>query len=153
MAKISKKPIVVITVLLVSFYAYKAFEFNSKVRNFNTKIHVGDSIAYVIGLLGRPSLYDDDHVAEEDKEHNQASDKGGRTILVVYRGLIYLRSDLNLLFDHDSGKLKEKNRAQYLGSIEAAWMPLPAPDNTCSLAEGLASTPSPRVLTFCPLER
>ena len=87
-------------------------------KDFDSKIHIGDSIAFAGGLLGRPSLYDDDYPARDDRDHSWASGNSGRTILMVYRGLIYLRSDLNLLFDYDSGKLKEKSRARYLGRIE-----------------------------------
>jgi hypothetical protein len=97
--------------IFMLFYGYKALQFDSKVKIFNSKIRVGESFGKVRELMGTPSFYDGDFRISE-----VGNPQGLRTrqiILMVYRGTYYFRSDLNLIFDRETRRLLEKNRAQY----------------------------------------
>jgi hypothetical protein len=94
-------------------YAYGAWKFNNKVRIFNTIIEIGDSFNDVDIQLGRPSIIIAEHPRPIETGAGRVS-RTNRTILWVYSGAIFLRSDLSLIFDYETGKLIEKNRITHL---------------------------------------
>lgn len=93
------------------FYGYNAWKFDRKVRIFTTKIHVGDSINEVRALLGNPS-----HVIAEyrkAKKEDLQLMKPDYSILWVYSGSLFIRTDLSLIFDGYTQRLIEKKRISH----------------------------------------
>ncbi|MBP7706457.1 MAG: hypothetical protein KA243_04330 [Candidatus Aminicenantes bacterium] len=108
-------PKLILGILFIAFpiYVYGAWKFNNKVRIFNTRIEIGDSFDDVDVQLGRPSII----IAEYPRPIETGIGRvleTNRTILWVYSGAIFLRSDLSLIFDYDTGKLIDKSRITHL---------------------------------------
>lgn len=96
----------------LAFFGYGALNFDKKVRIFNSRIQVGDSISDIRMLLGRPSIVFFQSPSTNKGVYGQTMGTGW-TILWVYRGSLF-RNDISLIFDRDTGKLIEKNRITHL---------------------------------------
>ncbi len=108
--RIPKAFVFSVIALIVVFYGYKALRFNEKVKAFDTRIQIGDSMAKVIRLMGQPSGINPDYPVGEELVVRYGL-KTRDTILLVYRGIYFLREDLNFAFNPDTGELIEKDRA------------------------------------------
>jgi len=108
-------PKLILGVLFIALliYVYGAWKFNNKVRIFNTRINIGDGFNDVDVQLGRPSIIIAEYPRSIEAKAGRVS-RTNRTILWVYSGTMFLRSDLSLIFDYNTGKLIEKNRITHL---------------------------------------
>jgi hypothetical protein len=113
--KISKKAIIIPLSFLLIYYSYCAIRFNNKVRLYNTKVQIGMNETYVWALLGPPS-YGDWNILKETSVGEEQRKR--RSILYVYRGIYFLRDDIILYFDYETGKLFEKSRGMHFSRIE-----------------------------------
>lgn len=87
-----------VVVVLLSFYIFKAIEFGGKVKTYDKKIEVGMEDLEVFNLLGRYSRFE------------RAFD--GYHFVMVYEGKYFLRDDIILTFDPRSRKLVSKERGK-----------------------------------------
>lgn len=108
-------PKLILGILFIAFlfYVYGAWKFDNKVRIFSTRIEIGDSFNDVNVRLGRPSIIITEYPRSIEAKAGRVSGTN-RTILWVYSGTIFLRSDLSLIFDYSTGKLVEKKRITHL---------------------------------------
>jgi hypothetical protein len=94
-------------------FGYSAWKFDRKVRAYNTKINIGDSLTSVRATLGMPSRI----IMEYDNNNREIKYepmKSVRSILWIYEGSYFLRDDLCLVFDELTLKLVEKKRGIFL---------------------------------------
>ena len=106
------KAALAVLALLGAVYGYGAWKFDKRVKTFNTDIQMGDSYEIVRTQLGRPSLVLFDYATTEQMRPGQNKGTEG-TVLWVYSGSLYLRDDLSLIFDRNTGKLIKKNRESH----------------------------------------
>ncbi|HOW86663.1 MAG TPA: hypothetical protein P5119_12440 [Candidatus Aminicenantes bacterium] len=112
-----KKLIFVAIALIAAFYGYKAFQFDQRVKTFNTRIQIGDTMARVLTLMGRPSRHNHGHFVSDELADRYGL-KTRETILLVYRGFYFLRDDLNFVFNPDTRELIDKDRGFIMGRLE-----------------------------------
>ena len=96
--------------LIVMFYGYKALQFDQRVKMFNTRIQIGDSMAKVLTYMGSPTCLTAGYNVEKELADRYGL-RDREALLLVYRGIFYFRDDLDLVFDPDTGRLIEKDRA------------------------------------------
>ncbi|HOW86664.1 MAG TPA: hypothetical protein P5119_12445 [Candidatus Aminicenantes bacterium] len=113
MIRIRKEFIIVAIALVFIFYGYMALQFNHKVKTFDTMIQIGDDMVKVLVLMGRPSCHNAAYPVQKELADRYGL-KSGKAILLVYRGFYFLRNDLNFVFNPDTGKLIEKDRASII---------------------------------------
>jgi hypothetical protein len=94
-------------------FGYSAWKFDRKVRVFNTKIHIGDSLISVRVKLGAPSQIIIEH-QDNKRETKYRFTKSTQSILWIYYGSPILRKDLGLVFDEPTQKLVEKKRGIFV---------------------------------------
>jgi len=109
MIRIPKAFVFTVIALIVIIYGYEAWQFDQRVKVF-TRIQIGDSMAKIVRLMGQPSGLNPDYPVGEELADRYGL-KTGKAILLVYRGIYFLREDLNFVFNPDTGKLIEKDRA------------------------------------------
>jgi len=89
-----------LVVVLLSFYIFRAIEFGEKVKTYDKNILVGMEDLEVLNLLGRYSR----SVRAFDGYH----------FVMVYEGRYFLRDDIILTFDPRSRKLVSKQRGKLI---------------------------------------
>ena len=89
--------LLVLTALL-SFYVFKAIQFEGKVRTYSKNIEVGMGDLEILNLLGRYSRFERDF--------------DGYHFVMVFEGKYFLRDDIILTFDPRSRRLVSKSRGR-----------------------------------------
>lgn len=95
---------ILVLIVLSLYYLYANIRFHKRVKIYNEMIQIGDSIDKVLSLMGKPTIYDDLYYIKQDGENK-------RTLRVIYEGKIYFMNDIILIFDYETAKLIQKERA------------------------------------------
>jgi hypothetical protein len=82
----------------LSFYTFRAIQFEGKVRTFSNKIEIGMGDLEALRLLGRYSRFEKDF--------------DGYHYVVVYEGKLFFRDDIILTLDPSSRKVISKRRGR-----------------------------------------
>lgn len=88
---------------LFFYYMFAAIRFANKVHVFNSKIELGMTNIEVLFSLGRPSWV------------GEVSHSDGKKLEYFYDGKPFLREDIVLDFELETGKLAYKSRGMHFG--------------------------------------
>lgn len=102
--KIPMPIIIIILVIPVLYYVYGFYKFETRVKIYNENIQVGDPLAIVLALMGKPSEFSDHTSFNVNGEERPA-------IIIIYYGIYYLRENILLVFDYETKTLIHKERS------------------------------------------